>query len=638
MEILAPAGSYESLIAAVRCGADAVYLGGKALNARRSAANFDDDELRRAVSYCRERNVKVYLTLNTLVFDEELESAQNVIETACSLGIDALIVQDLSIASIARKTCPTLELHASTQMSVHNLEGVKQLKTLGFSRAVLAREMSAEEIAAVSGVLDLEVFVHGALCASVSGQCLLSSVIGGRSGNRGMCAQPCRLPFKDGSYPLSLKDLSLISRVDELKKLGVRSLKIEGRMKRPEYVAAAVTALRRAINGEQPDYRALESVFSRSGFTDGYFADRRDASMFGTRGKDDVTAAEPVLKKLANLYKDERQSIPLDALLTLRLGEPSKLTLSGVTATGSILQLAQTAPTTLEKAETAISKMGGTPYFLNSFAAEIEPDVMLPSSELNALRRNSLEQLSTLRSAAKPHSFTRTEIPRNSHKHTILKIRARVSSREQLTCGADEFVVPLEEWDGVGFLEIPSIVFPTDMPKLRKLLENAKNRGATDALVGNLGGLRLAEEFGFTPHGGHALNITNGYAPESLGLADAELSVELSAERIKKIGGGALGYGYLPIMALRNFHSETQLIDRKGNQFRLESHWGVTYLYNCAPLYIGDKQRDFPNADFFTLYFTNETPKQCAEIVERFRRGEALGGEKTRGLYFREVY
>ncbi|GHV17022.1 hypothetical protein FACS189425_02410 [Clostridia bacterium] len=634
MEILAPAGSFDSLTAAVRCGADAVYLGGKALNARRSAANFDDGELERAVNYCHERGVKVYLTLNTMVFDDELESAQDMIKTACYIGIDALIVQDLAIAALARKAAPSMPLHASTQTSVHNIEGVKLLKTLGFSRAVLAREMSAEEIAEVSGALDLEVFVHGALCASVSGQCLLSSVIGGRSGNRGMCAQPCRLPFADGAYPLSLKDLSLISRTDELRKLGVRSLKIEGRMKRPEYVAAAVTALRRALNGEAPDYRALESVFSRSGFTDGYFTGCRDASMFGTRGKDDVTAAEPVLKKLANLYKDERQTIPLDGFLTLKRGEAATLKLGGITVTGAIPQTAQTAPTTYEKAAAALSKTGGTPYYMENFNADIDSDVMLPASELNALRRNALKQISNLRAARTPVDFQRVEITREPHKHTAPKIRARVSNRAQLGCGADEYVIPIEEWDGSSFAEIPTIVFPSDMQKLRKLLKNAK-----DVVIGNLGGLQLAEELGLTPHGGHALNIANAYALQQLGLADAEWSVELSAARIRKMGGGGVvGYGCLPVMALRSFRPEKQLIDRKGNKFRLETRWGVTYMYNCVPLYIGDKRREFPDADFFTLYFTDETPKQCAEIVERFRRGDAFNGEKTRGLYFREVF
>ena len=253
-EILAPAGSFDSLIAAVQCGADAVYLGGKGMNARRSAGNFDAEELRRAVEYCHLRDVKVYQTINIVMFQHETDEAIDTIRQAAEAGVDAVLTQDLAIARMVRECAPSLPIHASTQMSIHNIEGVRLCEELGFSRAVLARELTAGEIAAICAAtpLEIEVFVHGALCMSVSGQCYLSSMIGGRSGNRGLCAQPCRLPFSadgGGEYALSLKDLSLADRIGELTRMGVASLKIEGRMKRPEYVAAAVTAVRRAREG-----------------------------------------------------------------------------------------------------------------------------------------------------------------------------------------------------------------------------------------------------------------------------------------------------------------------------------------------------------------------------------------------------
>ena len=310
-EILAPAGTMDALTAAVRCGADAVYLGGKLLNARRNAANFDDETLRRAVYDCHERNVKVYLTLNTLVRDQELRDAEHMIALSCVCGVDALITQDLGIARLVRECAPAMPLHASTQMSVQTLAGLYELHDLGFSRAVLPRELSLAEIRelAAHSPIELEIFVHGALCMCVSGQCYLSAMLGSRSGSRGLCAQPCRLPFSapgGTGYDLSLKDLSLIGRIRELNEAGVFSFKIEGRMKRPEYVAAAVTACRQALDKGETDEalsRQLQAVFSRSGFTDGYFTGKRGRAMFGIRGKEDVTAAAPVLKELSHLYE-----------------------------------------------------------------------------------------------------------------------------------------------------------------------------------------------------------------------------------------------------------------------------------------------------------------------------------------------
>ena len=291
VEILAPAGGMESLVAAVRCGANAVYLGTKEINARRGASNFDYDELEKAVEYCHTRNVKVYLALNILVTDSEMKAAYDTVKTALTLGVDAFIVQDLGLAKMIRKHFPTAVLHASTQCSVNTPDGFKKLEELGFKRAVIPREMSIDEIKEIreNTSLELEAFVHGALCMCVSGQCYLSSMLGSRSGNRGLCAQPCRLAFSaDGSKTcdLSLKDLSLIRHIDELSKSGVMSLKIEGRMKRPEYVAASVTACKKALNNEYDNNfeATLKSVFSRTGFTDGYFTGKH-YDMFGTRQK-----------------------------------------------------------------------------------------------------------------------------------------------------------------------------------------------------------------------------------------------------------------------------------------------------------------------------------------------------------------
>ena len=331
-EILAPAGGKEQLLAAVRAGADAVYLGARNFNARRGAANFEENELFEAVAYCHARNVKVHVTLNTLVTDSELPDLLEEIKYVAKSGADAVIVQDLATAKLVREHCPDIAMHASTQMTIHNLAGAVAAKELGFSRIVLSRELSLNEIKTIAAGTDaeLEVFVHGALCMCMSGACYLSSMIGGRSGNRGLCAQPCRLDFRFGEkdHALSLKDMSYVEHIRELAAAGVCSFKIEGRMKRPEYVAAAVNACKTALAGGVPDMESLRAVFSRQGFTDGYFTGRRGADMFGFRSHDDVTAGERVFKSFSALYKDEPQKVPLKMTLSLSEDAPSVLSVS----------------------------------------------------------------------------------------------------------------------------------------------------------------------------------------------------------------------------------------------------------------------------------------------------------------------
>ena len=378
-EILAPAGSPEALRAAVRCGADAVYLGASAFNARQGAHNFDTAALREAVSYCHARGVAVHLTLNTLVRQDELHAALKVAEEACVLGVDALIVQDVGLARRIRAAAPGMALHAATQLSCHTPSGVRFLRDSGFSRVVLAREMSRDEIAACAGQgCELEVFVHGALCMCVSGQCYLSAMLGGRSGNRGLCAQPCRLPFapadsgrraREGEAALSLRDLSLQAYGADLAALGVDSLKIEGRLKRPEYVAAAVSVYRAAVRGEAPapglsEY--LQAVFSRSGFTDGYYADQRGGGMFGTRRREDVQAAAPVLSRLERLYDKETGRVPVTLTFAMTADEATLTAADSegrtVTVAGDPPQPAVNHPLDAERAAASWARRGAPPF------------------------------------------------------------------------------------------------------------------------------------------------------------------------------------------------------------------------------------------------------------------------------------
>ena len=291
MELLSPAGHWEAMVAAVQSGADSVYFGCGGFNARRGAKNFTPEELSPAVAYCHLRGVKVYLTVNTLVTDRELAAAGDLLRQASRAGVDAVIVQDWGLAALAREIVPDLSLHGSTQMTVHSLAGVEAAARLGMGCVVLSREVSREDMAYICrhSPIKIEVFAHGALCMCYSGQCAMSALIGGRSGNRGACAQPCRLPYRldegKAGHPLSLKDACLVSHLRELRDMGVSILKLEGRMKRPEYVAVVTEIYARLLREDRlptgEELRELEQAFSRQGFTDGYWRGRPGPGMFG---------------------------------------------------------------------------------------------------------------------------------------------------------------------------------------------------------------------------------------------------------------------------------------------------------------------------------------------------------------------
>ncbi|MEG1777996.1 MAG: U32 family peptidase, partial [Angelakisella sp.] len=436
MEILAPVGGSEQLLAAVRSGANAVYLGSKGFNARRNAQNFDREGLARAVRYCHGRGAAVHVTLNTLFTDDETLRLVDEIELIATSGADAVIVQDMGVAALVRSCCPTLAMHASTQLSVHSVAGALFMKEMGFSRLVLARELTAAEIKEIkdkSG-LEVEVFVHGALCMSMSGNCYLSALLGERSGNRGLCAQPCRLNFiaRGREYALSLKDLSLIEQMDELVAAGVDSIKIEGRMKRPEYVSAAVTACKQKLAGEQPDMEKLQAVFSRSGFTDGYFAGKRDVNMFGYRRKEDVTAAAGVLGELAAVYRGENPLIPIAMKFTMKYDCPVT---HSVTLSGEPPQKAINRPTDIELVRRGAEKLGGTPFLLRQLKAELDDGLMVPISAINSLRSAAAQQLLAAREETKPHQFTPpAKLPRcGEAKGGAVELCLRLESAEQLT-------------------------------------------------------------------------------------------------------------------------------------------------------------------------------------------------------------
>lgn len=401
IEILAPCGGEDCLPAALNTGADAVYLGTTAFSARKNAKNFTPERIGEVVRLCHASGVKVHVTMNTLIFDDELNEAVRIAEQLYEAGVDALIVQDIGLAGRLRSAVPEMPLHASTQMTINSASGAEFARKMGFSRVVLAREMSYKEISEVVGNVDVEteVFVHGALCVCLSGQCLMSAMYGGRSGNRGLCAQPCRLDFSFGDRHnvLSLKDLSVISRLKKLDELGVTSAKIEGRMKRPEYVAAAVTACRKALAGEAPDMERLRAVFSRSGFTESYF-DGSMQDMQGIRTKEDVAASADALKALQRLYDKPYKRFAADISVAVSTGKPVFVKASAGGAqvayeTEIVPETARSRESTSEEICGRLAKMGGTVFEAGKISCEIDGGLILSAANVNEIRREALEKL-----------------------------------------------------------------------------------------------------------------------------------------------------------------------------------------------------------------------------------------------------
>lgn len=675
-EILAPAGSFEAVEAAVRCGADAVYLGAKQFSARASAQNFDEQELKKTIAYCHDRDVNVHLAINTAVYDRELREAESLIEFAAKQSVDALIVSDLGILSLAKKICPSLSLHASTQMGIASAAGVYAARDLGFERAVLARELSREEIKEIAEkkIIETEVFVHGALCMSVSGQCYLSSVIGRRSGNRGRCAQPCRLECgidsKNG-HALSLKDLSLYSHLRELASFGVTSFKIEGRMKRPEYVAAAVSLAKASLLGEDAKeiFELSRDIFSRSGFTEGYYNSQIDKKMFGFREKEDVERAKTALPRLHELYRREISKVPISAEIKIVENEP--ITLKLCDNKGNIAKA--TAPfvsgnaAEIDAVKDKISRLGQTPYYIDNFNAEIK-NAAAPPSVLNALRREAVEKLSEIRTQIKSHEmFAAEALEAPLKSKTEQKISARFENIDQLLACAelcDEIIFPIrkliseankipQNLYGKITAELDRFAFSNDN-YTENALKTIKEMGIHRVMVQNIAQLYLAKNEHLKITFGPFMNTSNSRALKTLlehGVDRAVASFELSQKSIGELMPfckiGALIYGYLPLMITRacpkkSVHdckfckeNKSYLVDRKGAKMPIVCRGTVSEILNSVPLCAEIDNSEFKNLDFLVLYFTIESPQECKKLFKSAKTDKIskINGGFTRGLY-----
>ena len=675
-EILSPVGNKEMLTAAVRSGADAVYLGAKDFSARRNAENFSLYELKSAVEYCHIRGVKVYLTLNILIKNHEMEKAFSLAQSAYNIGIDGIIIQDLGLADVLNRKIPDLPLHASTQLTVHSPSALDFLKKKGFKRVVVAREMSREDLIIIckrAKELDLEIeaFIHGALCMCMSGQCLLSAFLGSRSGNRGLCAGLCRLPFKaqNGTgYDLSLKDLSLMDYISEMAQMGVCSFKIEGRMKRPEYVAAATAACRQALDKGFVDItlsETLGNVFSRSGFTDGYYMNKLCRDMFGIRTKEDVVSADKAFPYLHELYRAERQSVNVGVKVKIKRDEPISLTLSDqnntVTVFGSVPQTANNRPLTYDDVLRNIDKFGNTPYFNSGGGIDLDEGLFVSAKEINSIRRDAVEQLNQKRSQiSREESKAEFEDINYKRKSDSLKLIARFENSGQIPEnleGIYGIMLPIEEnpdinipHDILKIVDIPRGIISEEI--IEKRLDLFKEKGFQFVSIGNIALLEIAKRKGFKIFADTGLNISNSHTlslMEYYGAKYAVLSPELTineAVNVKSdIPSGIVIYGNIPLMLFKNCPIKNGtdckncdkkgfLTDRMGIKFPVRCRMGYSEMLNSVPIWLADRKNEL-DFDFGILYFTVESKDRVSEIISAYKKASIADIKHTKGLYYR---
>lgn len=589
-ELLAPAGSPEALEAAIEAGADAVYFGAGDFNARMRAKNFSREELEAALRLCRQYGVRSYVTVNTRLRDSELSEAASLVADLYEKGADAFIVADMGVARQIRLTVPEAELHASTQVSGHSAEDAAVLREMGFSRMVCPRELSLGEITRLvkASPIEIEMFIHGAHCVSFSGQCMMSHALGGRSGNRGMCAQPCRLPFRmDGvraSHPLSLKDMCLAQSVPLLIESGVSSLKIEGRQKSPDYVYGAVSVYRRLLDenrgADAEEMERLGALFSRDGFTDGYLR-QSYKGMLGVRGElhgapEEKAPKHPLTRK-----------IPLEARLTLRVGREAELFVTdgkrSATVKGdTVIAQPSKSPLDTEAARRNMSRLGGTAFELVRFELDADGESFFTLSAINKLRRQAVEVLCARTSTSEASGISdggeshksASERRRDADgttekagtKRSLGKSRDKLYTAEflslsQVTEEAKGFFhviyLPLEEAEKTREPVFAPMLYPLSFDGqhgelLERLKKYRESRGVSEVLVHGLGQAALVRRAGLLPVGSFRFNVTNSRAARAV-LEYTEnvcISPEAPLGLLKDTGerSSAVVYGRLPLM------------------------------------------------------------------------------------------
>lgn len=692
IELLSTAGSPEAVIAAVQNGADAIYMGLGNFNARRGAKNFTDEEFERSMRYCRIRGCKVYVTLNTLVNDREIAQAVESARLASQLGADGIIIQDLGLAYAIRQALPDIPLHASTQMSIHNLAGVEAAAEMGMTRAVLARELSLEQIKFITqhASIETEVFVHGALCFCQSGQCYMSALIGRRSGNRGMCAQPCRMQYSLGGrmddYPMSLKDNCLVDRLRELEDAGVACLKIEGRMKRPEYTAIVTKIYSKALKEHrQPsaeEMETLEKAFSRQGFTQGYFnGDKKD--MFGRREEPDKDTEKLFTLARKGYSEGELRRVPVHFYTVAEKGMPVKAIAfdndgNRAAAMGGVPEKARGQGLTATYITEQMFKTGGTPYNCVENRAQADPGLYLPASEINDLRRRLVSELSEqrakppIRRVGKLPEKPKGKLPTGDPAMIFQVLTEEQLSPELAALKPQYLYVPLTlmtekldllrpfaEQGTIPVAVLPRVIADNEAAAVYDMLSRMFDQGVNEALVGNLGHAMLAKKAGMKLRGDFGLNTFNALSMEVIrqaGFISATASFELRLSQIrdmiKPLDTELIIYGRIPLMVsdqciIRhsagrcNCQTPGQMADRMGSVFPVVKEFGCrNVIYNAHKLYLADKAEDVYAAGAWGLrmMFTTEGMRECVEVAKGYMGlSDYKPNVLTRGLYYRGV-
>lgn len=678
MEILAPAGSEESLIAAVQSGADAVYIGGRKFSARHSAKNFSSEDMKRMIEYCHIRGTAVHVAANILIKEKETTEFIDYIGELNEIGADAVIIQDIGMATKVKKIFPDLPLHASTQMTAASLDAVEYLSKIGFSRVVLSRELSFEEIEHIckNTKAEIEVFAHGALCMCYSGQCLMSSIIGGRSGNRGMCAQPCRLFYsaecggkKTNGYLLSPKDMSLIDELARLESAGVASLKIEGRLKRSEYVAAVTGIYCKYKNFtgmvSEQDYTTLKNAFNRSGFTKGYFIGKTGREMMSTKTPGNVgdNKFDDAIKKRCRPDANERR-IGVDIYASLETDKPIRIDMldsdfNSVSAESEMkAQRAETKPLTAERLTEQLSKLGTTPFYAKNIEVTIDDGITLPISEINNTRRKAAALLESARAAVDKRCVTSVkEKTCRKREKGNMKFSAQIYSAEQaeavLKYDVSIIYAPSELAKKIKELA-PEKTVVTVLPPIWRERDRHGYYIADGVLVSNIGQLEYFKDCDI--YGGARLNIYNN---ESIKFYDnlktLAISPELNIHEISELSSylplEIPVYGRLPLMVTENCPvkmyskcgTKMKLIDRQKESFPFRCAPGCySELLNSKPLYMADKFNDLKRlpVEIYKLDFTDESRNECDRILSYYMDGSNHKPQEntfTRGHYYRGV-
>lgn len=644
-QILAPCGDIEALKSAISNGADAVYLGLDLFNARIRAKNFTLDNIEETIKLAHAYNVKVYVTLNIAIYDKEIQDVLNYVDKLWLSGADALIVSDLGIASLIKKFYPDFEIHASTQCTAHNLDGANFLyEKMGAKQVVLARELPKKEIEYITQntKAKTEIFVHGAHCMSVSGQCLMSYAMGGRSGNRGECAQPCRLPYKicqKNSYPLSLKDMSLNNHITEIINTGVHTLKIEGRMKNSDYVGGTVSVWRKLIdakrNATNSEKQTLEGLFSRQGFTDGYFINSITSKMLGIRTDENKEITKQIV---SNKTETVLKKVKVNFYGKFLLGKKAQLSAicgdKTVTCYGDTVEEAVNAPISKEDIIKSLSKLGNTPFEVDEIEIEKTENIIVRVSSLNALRRKAIDMLLDMQREEKEHTYT----PEKRTQDTIKSKTALFSNISQIPDNSDYFDIIFVYADRyqkdkrINGICLPPVILDGEKDEIYVKLKQAKNDGVKYALITNIGQIETVKQLGLEMIFDFRFNVFNAPCVNFLhnnGANSVILSPELTLPQINDLKGNrVIAYGKIPVMTthkciLKDTYGcdkcKGYLTDRQNTNFFVEGIFGHrNIIYNSVPIYMADRMEKLKDFSHHFI-FSNETKKECYDIIEAYK-------------------